>query len=200
MSYSPGSFLVGEIRIFAGPTAPTGWLLCYGQTVSRATYEALFAAIGTTYGAGDGSTTFLLPDIRGRAIVGKDNMGGVAANRVTAPNSGITGTTLGSTGGAETMMQHTHSASGLTISAHSITDNGHAHTNNVNSWSLNANVAAGAGAGGFAAGGSPAQTISAATGISIAAHTLGGSVGPTGTGATQGNMPPSIIMNYIIKY
>lgn len=55
----------GVITMFGGPTAPTGWLLCDGSAVSRTTYATLFAAIGTTYGTGDGSTTFNLPDFRG---------------------------------------------------------------------------------------------------------------------------------------
>lgn len=93
---------------YAGATAPAGSLLCYGQNVSRTTYAALFTAIGTTYGAGDGSTTFALPDSRGRATFGKDNMGGSAANRVTNGVSGITGTTLGAAGGDERLHAHTH--------------------------------------------------------------------------------------------
>jgi microcystin-dependent protein len=93
---------VGEITDYAGSTAPTGWLLCYGQNVSRTTYAALFAKIGTTFGAGDGSTTFGIPDLRGRVTVGKDNMGGSAAGRMTG-SSGLSpnGTVLGSTGGQE---------------------------------------------------------------------------------------------------
>lgn len=105
----------GSLTAFAGSAAPTGWLLCYGQAVSRTTYAALFAIISTTYGVGDGSTTFNLPDLRGRAPHGVDNMGGTAANRVTSGGSGITGTTLGAVGGTEThtltiaqMPAHTH--------------------------------------------------------------------------------------------
>lgn len=86
---------------FAGGTVPSGWLLADGTAVSRTTYLRLFTAIGTTYGVGDGSTTFNLPDGRGRVIAGKDNMGGSAANRLTLAESGITGTTLGATGGIE---------------------------------------------------------------------------------------------------
>ena len=56
---------------YAGSSAPTGWLLCDGSAISRTTYAALFAKIGTTYGTGDGSTTFNLPDLRGRKVVGK---------------------------------------------------------------------------------------------------------------------------------
>ena len=54
-------------------TAPSGWLLCYGQEVSRVTYAALFAVVSTTFGIGDGATTFNMPDLRGRVPLGKDN-------------------------------------------------------------------------------------------------------------------------------
>lgn len=101
---------------FGGPIAPIGWLLCYGQAVSRANYQSLFTAIGTTYGAGDGSTTFNLPDLRGRVVAGKDNMGGTAASRLTSP---VAGATLGAVGGSQShilstteMPSHTH---GLTL-------------------------------------------------------------------------------------
>ena len=67
---SPGISMVGQIQMYAGSTAPTGWLFCHGQAVSRTTYATLFAAIGTNYGEGDGSTTFNLPDFRGRVPVG----------------------------------------------------------------------------------------------------------------------------------
>lgn len=63
----------GSIQAYAGSTAPSGWLLCQGQAVSRTTYSNLFDIIGTTYGAGDGSTTFNLPDLRGRVPVGLDS-------------------------------------------------------------------------------------------------------------------------------
>ena len=62
----------GTISAFGGKTAPSGWLLCNGQLVNRADYPALFAAIGTTYGIGDGSTTFAIPDLRGRFVRGFD--------------------------------------------------------------------------------------------------------------------------------
>lgn len=64
---------IGEIIAFAGSTAPNGWLLCDGSAVSRSTYSELFAVIGTTYGSGDGSTTFNLPDLRDRFPVGAGN-------------------------------------------------------------------------------------------------------------------------------
>ena len=80
-----------------------------GQAVSRSTYSDLFSAISTTYGTGDGSSTFNLPDLRGRVVAGQDDMGGSSANRMTSP---INGDTLGATGGVESVSgsssSHTH--------------------------------------------------------------------------------------------
>lgn len=94
----------GTIHAYGGSSAPSGYLPCDGSAVSRSTYAALFAVLGTTYGAGNGSTTFNLPDTRGRFILG------VAASG--------TGSTLGATGGSidhvHTGPSHTHS--GGTIS------------------------------------------------------------------------------------
>jgi len=89
---------VGAVIPYAGLSAPAKWLFCFGQNVSRTTYAALFAAISTTYGAGNGSTTFTLPDLRGRVVAGQDDMGGSSANRLTSP---LNGDTLGGAGGAE---------------------------------------------------------------------------------------------------
>jgi microcystin-dependent protein len=114
----------GIISDFAGTTAPDGYLMCYGQAISRDTYAALFAAIDTTYGVGDGSTTFNVPDCRGRGSVGKDDMGGTSANRLTGQTGGVNGDVLGATGGAEThtitttqMPAHTHTVSFQSASA-----------------------------------------------------------------------------------
>jgi microcystin-dependent protein len=92
---------VGTIANYAGASAPTGWFFCYGQTISRTTYSDLFTKIGTTFGAGDGSTTFTLPDLRGRAVAGKDNMGGTSANRLTNQSGGVNGDIMGAVGGQE---------------------------------------------------------------------------------------------------
>ena len=72
----------GMIAPFAMTTPPTGWLECNGATISRSTYATLFAAIGTTYGAGDGSSTFVLPDLRATFIRGFDNSRGIDTGRV----------------------------------------------------------------------------------------------------------------------
>jgi microcystin-dependent protein len=118
-AYNEGGRAVpaGVMMPFGGTAAPDGFLLCDGSAVSRATYYVLFAAVGTTYGAGDGSTTFNLPDLRGRVAAGKDNMGGSAANRLTSGGSGIVGTTLGAAGGAET---HTLTTAQIPSHSHTI--------------------------------------------------------------------------------
>ena len=80
----------GSVIPYAGASAPTGWLICDGSAVSRSTYAVLFAIIGTTFGSGDGSTTFNLPDLRGRGVIG------------VGAGSGLTNRVLGATGGEET--------------------------------------------------------------------------------------------------
>ena len=103
----------GLISAYGGSSAPGGYLLCDGAEVSRATYNDLFLAIGTVYGVGDGSTTFNVPDLRGRFPLGKADAG--------------TGSTLGDTGGQldpTIDLAHTH---GLASHTHSI-NHGHADT------------------------------------------------------------------------
>ena len=73
--------IVGQVCFFAMLTPPTGFLKCNGAAVSRTTYTALFAAIGTTYGIGNGSTTFNLPDARGEFFRGWDDGRGVDTGR-----------------------------------------------------------------------------------------------------------------------
>jgi len=109
---------IGSIFPYAGATAPTNYLLCYGQAVSRATYSVLFSILSTTYGVGDGSTTFNLPDIRGRVIAALDNLGGSSANVVTDTDAD----TLGGTDGEE---DHVLTAAELPAHTHTFpTDNG----------------------------------------------------------------------------
>jgi microcystin-dependent protein len=102
--------------------------LCFGQAVSRSDYASLFTAIGTTYGSGDGSTTFTLPDMRGRVAAGKDDMGGSTAGRITSGNSGITGTTLSAAGGDERLHQHTHTFTGSAVTSGAGSAHAHANT------------------------------------------------------------------------
>lgn len=111
----PAGSSSGTIVPFGGSTVPTDWLLCYGQAISRTTYATLFAVVSTTYGAGNGTTTFNLPDLRGRIPGGKDDMGGTAASRLTTAGSGVNGASLGAAGGAQT---HTLSTAQIPTHAH----------------------------------------------------------------------------------
>ena len=109
----------GSVIPYAGTSAPTGFLFCDGSSVSRSTYAALFAVIGTEYETPDDSSTFKLPDLRGRVVAGKDDMGGSSANRLTDQSGGLNGDTLGDTGGSET---HTLTTAQLASHTHSFSD------------------------------------------------------------------------------
>lgn len=89
----------GDVKFGAYSATPPGWLPCDGTAVSRTTYARLFTAISTQFGVGDGSTTFNVPDVRGRTPIMVDG----AANRITsASTNGVNADTLGGVGGAET--------------------------------------------------------------------------------------------------
>lgn len=117
---------VGSVFPYAGTTAPAQYVLCDGSEYSQTTYSALFSAISTTYNRGDETAGFFrIPDLRGRVPAGRDNMGGTAANRLTNAGAGITGTTLGASGGVQT---HTLTSSESGMPAHSTTNSGaHIH-------------------------------------------------------------------------
>lgn len=180
----------GTVKDFAGDTAPNGWLFSYGQAVSRSTYSVLFALLGTTYGIGDGSTTFNLPDLRGRVTAGKDNMGGSSANRLTDLTNGVNGDTLGDTGGLESATLLQANLPNVTLTTTIAAGQGsHVHTIADPSQSA---VFAGGGFGGWIPN---VQTTSAATLPAMTGTT------PTGGSGTAVNVvQPTIVLNKIIKY
>lgn len=115
-----GGVPIGTVLDYFGTGLPANYIWCDGSAISRILYAELFAVIGTSCGAGDGSTTFNLPDLRGRASFGKDNMnnvgiGGGDAGRLTIAGSGVDGDTLGATGGAE---NHTLTSAESGVPAH----------------------------------------------------------------------------------
>lgn len=151
---------------------PTGWLLCNGQAVSRTTYANLYAALSTTYGVGDGVTTFNVPDLRGRLPLPLDNMGGSDAGRV----SGSAADTLSGVGGLET---HTLTVNELPA---------HRHVLN--------RPSGGVGAHGLG----PDAKFNNTGGGTFAADGGGQEVmNTTGGGAAHNNMPPYMALHYIIK-
>lgn len=164
--------LVGEIKMWSTNTAPTGYLLCNGAAVSRSTYADLFAVVGTTWGSGDGSTTFNLPDFRNRMPIG-------AGTTYSANSQG---------GSADAIVvSHTHTAT--------VTDSGHSH-----GFLFSANAPTGSGY--VAAQGAnsnannnlsaPSSVQSNTTGISVSNST-------TGSSGTNANLPPYLGVFFIIK-
>lgn len=183
-------FHSGMVMPFAGTTAPTGWLMCYGQEVSRTTYADLYTALSTTYGSGDGSLTFNVPDLRGRVVAGQDDMGGTSANRLTSP---INGDTLGATGGAEDVtltgaesgiQSHTHDTDLVTISV------GSGDTTSYTGYRYETH-------------GSPAQSqgqqdIAAVESTTTTRSETSDAASGDATSAHL-NLQPTIVLNYIIK-
>jgi microcystin-dependent protein len=166
------SIAPGTILMFGGAAAPGGWLLCNGSAVSRAGFGNLFSTIGTTYGVGDGATTFNLPDLRGRAAIG------------AGQGLGLSNRTLGVSGGEEAhlltvaeMPLHGHPAriSTTTASTAQSQNNGGMVLNNTN----NANYASFTGAPGT---------------------TAGQQIGGEGGGGAHNTMPPFLAVNHIIKF
>jgi microcystin-dependent protein len=181
---------VGIIAPFGGPNVPSGWFACDGFAVSRTTYAALFSAIGTYWGGGDGVTTFNLPDLRGRGPIGYTSTG--------AP--GITSRPFATRGGEET---HVLSVGELASHAHGINDGGHNHTlhdpghthtyvNPIGAFG------AAAGSGQYSASGQ-ASTGSSATGMTIDPSGTNISIQANGSNVGHNNMQPFAVVLYIIK-
>ena len=174
----------GIVSAFAGVTAPAGWLMCYGQAVSRTEYSALFTALSTTYGSGDGSTTFNIPDMRGRAIAGVDNMGGTAASRLTSTVL-TASNTLGATGGTQT-----HTMTSAEMPSHTHTQNSHSHS------VQRSNSAASA----VGADATPHYRPQGGTGTAyFDTENSTATNQNTGGGTAHLNTQPTIVLNYIIK-
>jgi microcystin-dependent protein len=195
---NPYNIPIGAGIDFWGAAAPnSSFAFPYGQAISRTAYASLFAIVGTTYGIGDGSTTFNLPDKRGRISVALDTMGGTASGRVTSSNSGIDGTTIGAAGGNP---NYTQQRSDLPNVAPTFT--GSAGTVNVSS----SNTAVGGTIlGGVSSGGGGLDALSGASQVTLnssGTFTPSGVVQSLNGGVTQTAMkimPPAIVVSYLIR-
>ena len=159
----------GTIALWPTTTPPTDWLICNGAAVSRTTYSTLFILFGTTFGAGNGSTTFNLPDYRNKMPYGSG----------TLP--------IGATGGSadSVVVSHTHVATSVST----VTDPGHLHAGG---WEASANLSRST----ADTLGVQGNTASAVTGITVATATTNATAGVSGTGA---NLPPYLAINFIVK-
>lgn len=190
-----GIGITGEVRIWAGTvaTVPTGWLLCNGAAISRTTYAALFTAIGTTHGAGNGTTTFNIPDIRDKFIVGAGNTYNPAAAGGAATHN-------------HTQDAHSHtftSATGSEEADISVTDVGHTHGCGAEITST-ADFEFQFGTGGPAAiAVSGTNSTNNTTGISVVdnghSHTVPTSDNATATNQAGSSLPPYYALTYMIK-
>lgn len=199
-----GSFEpIGSVKMYAGSSAPNKWLICDGSAVSRDTFAKLYAVIGTTYGAGDGSTTFNLPDFRGRTAIGVG----------TGTASGATAHALAQMEGAETitlsisqMPKHTH-----VQNPHNHTQNAHTHQMRVRHLDSGSNAGYGlVNSANTTATGGTQYTING--NVTNLASTYGASVlnatatniqatatnQETGGNGAHSNMQPYLAVNYII--
>jgi microcystin-dependent protein len=169
--------LTGEIKMWPTVTAPTGYLICNGAAVSRTTYATLFGIIGTTFGPGDTTSTFNLPDFRDRMPIG-------AGTTYSANTSG---------GSADAVaVSHTHSAST------SISDPGHFHTStwtNANDFNQGSNSPGAEAAPDDIQGTFTVNTDSKTTGI-----TASTSITSSGVSGTNANLPPYRGIYFIIKH
>jgi microcystin-dependent protein len=188
----PDVIPIGGCIPYLGTTVPNpNFAFPYGQTFSRSVYAKLFALVGTTFGSGDGSTTFTGPDVRGRAFFGLDNMGGTAANRITAGGSGIAGPTLGATGGAETV---TLTSAQIPAHSHPNTLSQTPHNHGYGPTSTTTVVSAGESFSGWSG---PATTnqITQAVNANITINNANN----TGGGGAHTNMPPAFICPVIMR-
>ncbi len=180
----------GAITDYAGSTAPSGWLLCNGQAVSRTTFAPLFAIIGTTYGVGDGSTTFNVPNNVGRVRVMVD------PGSTVIPSLTTLGATSGQASVALTtanLAAHQHGPGSLTAASHGHGASGAGSVGNnlTNGTDRAVGTADGTNAGLF-------QSVV----VNIAASGALGVSGVTdlaGSGTAHNNVQPSIAVNAIIK-
>jgi microcystin-dependent protein len=155
-----------------------------GQAISRTTYAAVFARWGTTYGVGDGSTTFNVPDKTGRVSAMKE----ASATRLTATYFGASGATMGAVGGLES---HTLTTAQLAAHSHTLTDPGHAHTET--------GSPTGGGSTSLLLPNNGTSGVISNAGHNTASATTGITMANAGSGNAHNNVQPTIVCNYIIR-
>ena len=180
----------GTIVMTGRSTAPAGWLVCNGAEVDRTLYAGLFAAIGLTFGSGNGTTTFNLPDMRGRVAAGVGTGTGGGASGTGAPTGGAALAAVALAGWFGTN-DVTLTSSQIPAHTHPITDPGHGH-----------GITPGGAIRGItgASGGFPSYSANADAGFGINNNTTGITVNNnTGGGGAHTNLQPTVGLNFIIR-
>lgn len=187
---SPYLIPLGSVLDFIGSAVPnSSFAFPFGQAISRTTYAPLYALIGNTYGAGDGASTFNLPDIRGRVVAAKDDMGGNSAFRLTSTFLGAAGDQLGSGGGSQSRSLATANLPPYTPSG-SVT--GTAVSNLTNIQVDTSNFTPPSGGSNTAANSNPQQITS-----TLNATFTGTAQG--GTSTAFATVQPTIVLNKILR-
>ena len=183
---------VGTIINYAGATAPTSkWSLCTGAAISRTTYSALYAAIGTTYGAGDGSTTFNIPDAQGRVLASPDN----GTGRLNSWALGASGGEANHTLTTAEIPSHNHTA-GDTGHSHGVNDPGHSHSVSGVGYSTSGSAFLGQYPG---LGIGTVGTSVSGSNISIQTGYANIVIGYTGGGGSHNVVQPTLVTNCLIR-
>jgi microcystin-dependent protein len=189
---NPYNVPIGSLMDFTGDTPPnSSFILPAGQAISRETYATYFglSGVGIRYGAGDGSTTFNVPDLRGRVVAGLDNLNGSAANRITIAGGNFDGTVLGGTGGVQSSVVNKVNLAAFALN---VTDPGHPHTFS------GGNVGAAIGPN-FTSGGAGHANVTENGPITIASATTGVTVASGGSGTPLPLLPPVITLTKLLR-
>lgn len=173
----------GAVFCIAVATVPSDYLECNGAAVSRTTYAALFAVIGTAYGAGNGSSTFNLPDLRGEFIRGFDNGKGTDSGRAIASSQ------------TSQMMQHNHAVS----ASSSVTDPGHLHSVDYTNSHTDDGRPEESGTGFSGTHNTNTATTGISVSTSISQSNRGGTENTESATSSPENRPRNIAMMYVIK-
>lgn len=203
----------GSVVMWGTDSPPSGWLVCNGDAVSRTTYAGLFALIGTTFGSGDGSTTFNLPDFSDRFPAGvgaadSDSFADALGQKGGSQNAVVVTHSHGQSLSVSSSGAHSHTGVSLSVSGTAASAGSHSH-----GYTAPVNLGTGIGSGTtwsdqpFSTGSAGAHTHSVSgtasgtvgTGSSAHTHSVSGTIDAEGVSGNNANLPPYLAIHFIIK-